>query len=159
MSLSRRPLSFSSLEDAVRDAEALRDSGYQQVGDWNLSQVCRHLSQWMQFPLDGFPKMPAPVRGVFWVMRKTIGRRQLAKILSTNSMPVGTPTIRSTVPAVGGDEAAAIAQFRETVKRFTIHQGPLVPSPLFGDLDYATATKLQLIHCAHHLSFLIPNAK
>ena len=159
MSLSRRSLEFSTLDDAVRDAEELLDAGYQRAGNWDLSQACRHLSQWMTFPLDGFPKVPAPVRGVFWIMRRTIGRRQLEKILATGAMKAGMPTIRETVPVSGSDEAASVAAFRETVGRFKNHKGPLFPSPLFGELDHATATKLQLIHCAHHLSFLIPNPK
>ena len=39
------------------------------------------------------------------------------------------------------------------------HTGPLHPSPMFGSLDREQLYRLQLIHCAHHLGFLLPRAE
>jgi hypothetical protein len=50
----------------------------------------------------------------------------------------------------------AVKKLVATVDRFKRHQGPFHASPLFGVLDRETLEKLQLIHCAHHLSFLVP---
>lgn len=152
----RRTLEFRDLDHAVRDAESLLTGGYRPAGNWNLAQVCRHLSDWMSYPLDGYPRPPAPLRLMFWAMRRTIGPRALRKTLETKSMRAGTPTLRQTVPPPSGDDAAAVERFRQTVERFKMHSGPFHPSPFFGELDRDSATRLQLVHCAHHLSFLVP---
>lgn len=152
----RRTLRFEGLDAVLRDVEELRERGYDRAGNWDLAQICSHLADWMTFPLDGFPKPPVPIRAVLWAMRNTIGRRQLRKVLEAGSMPAGGPTVPQTVAKTGGDESAAIDRLRQTVARFQAHNGPLHPSPLFGALGKETATCLQLVHCAHHLSFLVP---
>jgi hypothetical protein len=155
MSTERRPLKFERLFDVVADAESLHARGHDKAGQWDLAQVCNHLAEWMRYPIDGFPPAPFPVRVILWTMRKTAGKRMLRSILENGFKP-GGPTVPASVSASGGDESAAVAKLRDAVARFENHSGPLHPSPLFGDLDKATATKLQLVHCAHHLSFLVP---
>jgi hypothetical protein len=153
---ARRSLQLDNLNDAVREAESLLANGYDKAGNWDLAQTCGHLAEWMRFPLDGFPRGPLPIRVMLWVIGVTFARRKLQQTLSSNSMPAGGPTLQETVPPAGGDEAAAVDHLRETVARFQTHAGPLHPSPLFGDLDRETATRMQLLHCAHHLGFLVP---
>ena len=60
------------------------------------------------------------------------------------------------VSVIGTTGYAAPEQFLETVDRFKVHDGPIVASPVFGELTPEEALKLQLQHCAHHLSFLTP---
>ena len=151
-----RELAFRDLDDAIQDARSLHCSGYLQVGRWDLAQVCGHLADWMRFPLDGFPKPPLPIGLMLWSMRHTVGRRLLRKILQSGSMSTGGPTMLETVPPPGGDEAAAVERFEHVVARFRAHEGPFHPSPLFGDMDRDSLTRLQLTHCSHHLSFLVP---
>jgi hypothetical protein len=150
----RRDLKFADLAEAVRDAQALRAGGYVQAGRWDLAQVCGHLADWLSFPLDGFPRPPAAVRLLLWLLRHTIGRRELRRTLAEGRMPAGRQTIQETVPPPGGDEAAAVERFAQTAGRFEAHTGPLHPSPLFGELSREQWRQLQLIHCAHHLGFL-----
>jgi hypothetical protein len=90
------------------------------------------------------------------LMRRTVGRKWLKTVLDSRAMPASRQTIPETIPDPGGDEAAAVERFRQIVGRFQTHQGPLNPSPLFGEMDYETLTQLNLIHCSHHLGFLIP---
>jgi hypothetical protein len=125
--------------------------------NWDLAQCCGHLANWLTYPVAGFPKMPAPVRAVFWVISRALGRKMLAKYLA-EGMPAGKPTITESVPAAGGDDAAAVATLRAAAERFKAHPGEYLPSPLFGRLTRDEALKLQLRHCEHHLSFLIPKA-
>src|SRR3954464_6194730 len=106
----RRDLDFRDLDAVVRDAESLAVGGYEKAGNWDLSQVCGHLADWMRFPLDGFPRPALPVRLTLWVMRHTVGRRMLRRVLPKGPMWGGRPTIRETVPPPGGDEAAAVEQ-------------------------------------------------
>jgi hypothetical protein len=155
LNAARRVLKFDSLGDAVRDAEQLLARGYEKAGTWDLAQVCGHLANWMTYPLDGFPKPPAPIRAVLWVLRKTVGRAKFEQYLA-RGMPAGKPTMPDSVPPPGGDPAAAVARLRGAAERFQAHTGEVHPSPLFGAMTKDEATRLQLVHCAHHLSFLTP---
>jgi hypothetical protein len=156
MAESRRVLRFDSLEDAVKDADYLLVAGYRQLGKWSLGQSLTHLTQWLTFPVDGFPDQPLLARGVLWIARHTVGKRLLNKILRTGEMELGSPTMPITVPKPGIDDREAFQGFVRAVNRFVEHQGDYFPSPLFGSLTHEQANQLQCIHCQHHLSFLIP---
>jgi hypothetical protein len=71
-------------------------------------------------------------------------------------MGAGLPTIPQSVPAPGGDPAAAVAALKAAVERFQAHPGPFAPSPLLGPMTKEQLTAVHRVHCAHHLSFLIP---
>lgn len=154
--VQRRPLRFASLDEVVRDAEGLLANGYEKAGNWDLAQAAGHLAEWMRFPVEGFPKAPAPIRAVFWVLRKTIGRKKLLTYIETNSFPAGKPTMPQTVPPPGGDARAAVEKLKQSVERLKGYTGEIVPSPLFGRMTKEEAVGMQLVHAAHHLSFLIP---
>lgn len=154
----RRTLTFATLNDAVADAEMLLAVGYEKAGNWDLAQVCGHLSEWLRFPIDGFPKVPLLLRPVLALVRATIGRNLRAKVLANGFEP-GTRTLPQTVFATGNSkDAAAVAKLKETAERFEAHAGPIHPSPLFGRVTKDEARALQLKHLAHHLSFLVPKA-
>jgi hypothetical protein len=154
----RSPLVFNDLDEVVRDAEALLASGYEKAGNWDLAQVAGHLAEWMRFPVEGFPQAPAPIRAVFWVLRKTVGRKKLLGYLKDRSFPAGKPTMPDTVPPPGGDPRAAVEKLRQSAERLKAYTGPIVPSPLFGHMTKDEAVGMQLVHAAHHLSFLVPKA-
>jgi Protein of unknown function (DUF1569) len=152
----RRALVFHDLDEVVRDAKALLSAGYEKAGNWDLGQVANHLADWMRFPVEGFPKAPAPIRAAFWVLRKTIGRKKLLGYLKDKSFPAGKPTMPETVHLPDEDERAAIENLKQRAERLKAYTGPIVPSPLFGHMTKDEAVGMQLVHCAHHLSFLIP---
>jgi hypothetical protein len=152
----RRQLRFNDLGEVARDAERLLAGGYERTGNWDLAQVCNHLADWMGFPIDGFPKPPAPIRAMLWAMRKTIGRKKLLQYLADKTFPVGKPTMPQTIHSEGGDAGAAVERLKLNVERLKTYTGPIVPSPLFGSMTKDEAVGMQLVHAAHHLSFLIP---
>lgn len=152
----RRELNFNSLAEVLREVDRLQAGGCEPLGQWNLAQICEHLADWMTFPLDGFPRPPIPVRGLMWILRHTIGRKQFRKILTTGQMRTGVPTFPETVHAPDSDPTAAIERLQQAMHRFETHTGPICPSPFFGPTDYELALRLQLVHCAHHLGFLRP---
>jgi len=152
----RRKLVFNNLDEVVRDTDRLLAGGYEKAGNWDLAQVCDHLADWMRFPVDGFPKPPAPIRGMLWLVRKTVGRKKLLQYLADKTFPAGKPTMPQTVHAAGGDARAAVENLRQSVERLKAYAGPIVPSPLFGPMTKDEAVGMQLVHAAHHLSFLIP---
>lgn len=154
--MQRRTLKFATLADAVRDAENLLANGYDRVGKWSLGQVCGHLANWLTYPIDGFPKVPLLLRPVLWMLKVTTGKRKLKTYLETRSFPAGAPTVPQSVPPATAEDADGVAKLKAAVERFIAHTGPVLPSPLFGAMTKETAEKLQRVHCAHHLSFLVP---
>jgi hypothetical protein len=152
----RRPLVFHDLDEVGRDAEGLLARGYEKAGNWDLAQCASHVADWMDFPIDGFPKPPAPIRVMLWVMKNTIGRKRLLQYLADKSFPARRPTMPQTVHPAGGDARAAVERLKQSVERLKAYTGEIVPSPLFGRMTKEEAVGMQLIHAAHHLSFLVP---
>jgi hypothetical protein len=157
MAVERRKLTFASLDEVAADAENLLARGYEKAGNWDLSQVCLHLANWMRFPVEGFPKLPLFLRPLFWLFRNTVGRSKRLKY-TKEGMPAGKPTMPQTVAQAGGDTASAVAKLKEAIAAFKAYTGAIHPSPLFGAMNKDEAMQLQLVHCAHHLSFLIPKS-
>ncbi len=150
-------LEFSSLEEVIQRLERLHRDGYRSLGKWNLAQVCEHLSDWMVFMIDGYPKAPLPVNLMMWGMRVSVGKSLLRKILTTGKMAAGGPTMQQTVHAADGlKDEASLQRLKETAQRLASYRGTYAASPLFGPLSAEDGLKLQLVHCAHHLRFLEP---
>jgi hypothetical protein len=156
MNAARRELRFSDLDAVVADVKNLQARGYERAGNWNLAQVCGHLALWMSYSIDGYPKPGLVIGGVLWLMKISVGGRWKRKMLESGTMASGKPTMPSTVPSAEADAAAEANRLSETVRRFKGYLGDIHPSPLFGALTRDEATRLQLIHSAHHLSFLVP---
>ncbi len=152
----RRDLKFDDFDDVKAEVNRLLESGYTQNGKWNLAQTSAHLVEWMRYPMDGYPRPPLPMRVIFWLMKMTVAKGMVRKILANGFSP-GMPTAPDTVfkPDILNDNDAATKLF-ETIDRLCSHKGALHASPLFGDSDMATLQRVQLLHCAHHLGFLQP---
>ena len=151
-------LQFDNLDQVVDYCQNLLENGYTATGQWNLSQVCGHLRNWMSYPMDGFPAAPFLMRPMLWMMKVTKGRSMLKKILADGFQP-GGPTNPASIPGPSdADEAEASVELAKTIDRFQAHNGAFNPSPFFGDMDRQRLTQLQLRHCEHHLSFLKPKA-
>ena len=108
------------------------------------------------FAMDGFPKAPPPIRLMLWLARHSIGPKKLKQYLATGDMGFGKPTMPQSVPAPGADDRDGVAKFREMVERVNRFAGTPLPSPFFGSMDRDTWVKLNCVHAAHHLSFLVP---
>lgn len=152
-----RELTYQSWDDVRHDLQTLLQ-GYQKQGHWNLAQAALHLNDWVRFSMDGYPPVPWPLRAVLVVVRPTLGKSLVRRVLK-RGFPHGAPALPSTVYQVPDSEARrAVEQLLGTIDRFEQFTGPIAPSPLFGSVDKATAQQLHLRHCAHHLRLLIPTA-
>ena len=152
----RRQLRFASLDDIIEDAEHLHAVGYEKTGQWGLAQICNHCALWVKYPMDGFPKLPLWLKPIFWVVKRTVLVKLEKRMREEKTMPTGMSTAPMTVFSPGDDEAKAVADLVEQVNRWKNYTGPTHPSPLRGSLSAADWIETHLVHCAHHLSFLVP---
>jgi hypothetical protein len=152
----RRNLVFGNFDEVLADAENLREKGYSKAGNWDLAQVCGHVAAWIRFATDGYPRQGCFMGQIFWLMRHTIGRMILKSVIREGKMRDGTPTMPATVSEPGGDDALAVADLKDAVAKFHQHAGEYHPSMLFGRWTREECLKLNLVHAAHHLSYLIP---
>jgi hypothetical protein len=145
-----RDLEFRSCAEVVADLDRLHAGGYEKAGTWDLAQVCDHLAYFISGSLDGFTfRVP-------WLFKVLFGRLVLRRILSRRRMKGGIPTPQKPLPPPGADEGEAVARLKGALQRLEDHQGELHSSPFFGYLTPQQWRELHLIHCAHHLAFLIP---
>jgi len=152
----KRQLQFEDLDAIMTEVRSLHEAGYTSHGNWTLAQTCGHLSDWLRFPIDGYPEQPIIMRIIIWMMRITIGNKFKRKVL-TEGFQNGSPTMPETVPAPDAQpDQQAIDQLQETIDRVQAHQGDILPSPLFGSWDRETMLKIKLCHAEHHLGFLEP---
>jgi len=153
---TRQELRFGNLQEVLDDLDRLVQNGWVTTKNWDLSQTCEHLADWMTFPIDGFPKSPFVVAMIVSLVRVTRGRSILQKLIREQRMAYNQPTIPKTVHQAKSDFKPSVERLRNTIHRLTDYQGRIQPSPLFGPLTHDELVGLQLAHCAHHLSLLMP---
>ncbi|HEV2292546.1 MAG TPA: DUF1569 domain-containing protein [Tepidisphaeraceae bacterium] len=149
MKHGRRQLNFNSEEEVIAEVQRLR-RGYVQSGAWSLPQMCAHLDKAVQFRMQ-----PGPFPSDTPEQMKN--KERVTGILATGKLPEGIVAPESMLPpAECGD--ASIDAFVVTLDKYRRFPGPTAPHRIFGALAEPDARKLNLIHCAHHLSFLTPAA-
>jgi hypothetical protein len=154
---SLRELELKSLDEAVAEAARLLDQGYRQVGNWNLAQILGHCSDWLRFPMDGYPPAKFPMSLILGFVRLTMGKALYRKVIRHKGFKPGSPTMPTTIKSKDSKrDADAFEDFVSVVQRFKDFRGTLHPSPLFGQLTYDQHQELQIIHLRHHLRFLVP---
>ena len=145
----RRKLRYTNNAAVVTDVTNLR-KGYVQHGGWTLGQICWHLAAAVRTRMAPVPQ-PVPAN----TPEQDARRPMVEKVLATGELPTGIPSSDAMVPPADAGEAA-VDDFIAAIEEFDKFSGPIPPHRLFGTLPDADARKLNLIHCAHHLSFLEP---
>ena len=146
----RRALTYASLDAVMPDVDRLI-LGYDKAGQWTLGQICSHLSKALTLTVDG-----TPVR-VSWLKRMVLGRLARWHVFRTGTMPAGikVPSPKL-VPPAEADDRAEVEALRAAIRVFLGEVGPFVSHPLFGPMSVEEWRRFHGIHCAHHLSFLVP---
>jgi hypothetical protein len=143
----REGLRFNSEHDVRADVNRLH-RGYTQAGAWSLPQICCHLDKSMQYRMRPGPFEPT-------TPEQAARRDQLQQLLTSGRLPDGQTAPDVMMPPTDCDDDA-IDAFLARLEQFRNFPGPIAPHRIFGHLDDAIARKLNLIHCAHHLSYLTP---
>jgi hypothetical protein len=150
MTAARRDLRFDDFDQLMAEVRTLQSGGYRRCGNWTLSQVCDHLAIFLRGSMRGFPtQMP-------WILRVTVGRFFLRRILRKKKMPTGFKVPGVYLPGDPVNDLAAVEAFLKTVREYRDYSGRPAPSPFAGPLTRDEWDRLHLIHAAHHLSFLQP---
>jgi hypothetical protein len=141
----KRKLILANVDEVAAEVRRLR-KGYRKAGKWSLAQVCWHLNAVMVRTMA-----PGPHAAVEAGPEVRAG---LAKILANGELPpVQAP--ERVVPAEEVGEVE-VEGFLETLERFREFRGPFAPHRLFGEMGFEDYVRLHMIHCAHHLGFLVP---
>ena len=145
----RRPLRFSRLSEVMPEVDRLL-KGHCVVGQWSLGQVCNHLSTAIIGSIEGtsfrFP----------WLLRKTCGPMLVRRIIASGRMPGGIKAPKALQPGPGLDDRAEAEALRATVHYFGMHPGPYADHPLGGPIGRDAWDCFHAVHCAHHLSYILP---
>jgi len=154
MTKGRRALGFADLRDVIADVEHLRGGGYRTLGRWTLAQICNHLGNSIDYTSAGFPGRAAP-----WLVQQSIGRGIRWLMLSTGRIAEGVQLPAEYRPRADLDESAEAARLKDSIGRFEAFDGALAAHPLVGRMSKMQWQRYHCIHCAHHLSFVLPSAQ
>ena len=149
MTPGRRTLRFDNLDEIMPEVDRLVGRS-EHLGTWSLAQTCRHLAAVLRRVAD----LPAstPIDKSLW-----IGEEEKRKVFETGRIPEGLPAPHEVVPADESlDERAEAEELRQAIDHYKASPGPAVPHRFFGPLTRDEWNRLQCIHCAHHLSFIVP---
>lgn len=152
MSTPARPeLKFDTIDAMLADAEHLRSAGYEQAGRWTLGMVLDHLTKAMSGPFGGGRNLPWPLSAA--------GRSLMHGMVRRGRYPaMKFPAPASFRPDPGVDPAAASEAFRSVCERAKALPGDTVVCPPLGRVPTTDYLGVQLLHGAHHLSYLRPIA-
>lgn len=151
-----RELRYTDLQSMLADVDNMLANGYEKHGNWTLGQAAGHVADWARFPMDGFPTPPAPLRLIFWGMRKAGFAAKIANKIIAEGFKPGMATAPDTVPAADSADKEGVEKLHAVVDQLEQHSGELHESPLFGEMDHATHLHVTLLHAAHHFAFLAP---
>ena len=150
--MSQRVLELKDFAEVSAEVDRLYDGGYTRLGQWDLAQICDHLSYFIEGSLEGFNfRVP-------WLLKFFFGGMTLRKILKKRRFKPNTPTPQKPLPEPGGDDAAAVIRFKAMLTRLQAHTKEFHDSPFFGHLSPDQWREMHLIHCNHHLAYLSPKS-
>lgn len=149
MTEGRRTLRFERLDEVMPEVERLL-AGHETLGTWSLAQICRHLAMSMRRAVD----LPASTT---FDPALRVSDEQKRRVFETGQLPEALPGPPEIMPGEVGDARAEADGLREAIAYFHASPtGPQAPHRFFGPMSRDEWEQLQRIHCAHHLSFVVP---
>ncbi len=144
----RRPLRFEELSQVVPEAMRLK-SGHRTVSRWTLAQICKHLANSFNGSIDGLDLSRHKFKRFFLA-------RQMLRYTFRYGIPVNYTVDPNIEPTSDVDLDEALEQLAGAIERYQAHGGLLRAHPLFGEMPRDDWNRIHRIHCAHHLSFVLP---
>jgi len=147
--VSRRAVVLEDLSQLMPEVGRL-SRGNHTVGDWTLAQVCKHLADSINGSIDGFDLRNHRFKRFFL-------RRQMLKVALTKGIPRNYTVDPNLTPPPDVALEEAIEELRRAVERYRTYAGRLAAHPLFGRMPREVWDRVHCVHCAHHLSFVLPS--
>jgi hypothetical protein len=148
MTPGRRSISYQRFDEIMPDVERLLH-GHTTVGKWSMAQICRHVATVMRRVVDLPASTPADPS-------LRVSDQQKRQVLESGELPEGLPGPPELMPADNLDEQEEVEGLRQAIAHYQASPGPVMTHRLFGPLTKDEWDRLQLIHVAHHLSFIVP---
>jgi hypothetical protein len=149
----RRTLRFSSLDEAVADAELLvASSGIRTLGNWPLERLLTHLAMAVNSSIDGFSAQ-AP-----WFIR--LAAPLIKGRILNHQVPAGfklPKAAESQFYPVAASRHEALETLRRAIARLQ-NERMTSPHPVIGRLTHDEWMKFHLRHSELHLSFAVTGA-
>ncbi len=113
---------------------------------WNLSQVLQHLSQSIEFSMQGFPAL----KGAWF--RSSIGSAAFAVFNARGTMSHDLAEPIPGAPALDASQAlrASVNRLLEAMDAFAKFNGTLRPHFAYGELTKPQYERAHLMHLANH---------
>jgi hypothetical protein len=147
----RRELTFHSLEDAVADAERLASGEVRTTGKHTFAQILKHLALIHDMATGNIvgPRPPFFMR----LMKAMILKGMILKGPVKPGFKLPTAAESFFWPGGNTDVNEALTHLKESVKNYNTN-GPLPAHPVFGKVPHEQNDRLNISHCAMHLSFV-----
>ena len=143
-----RELQFSSLNDVIPEVDRLM-AAHRTLGNWSLGQICNHLAATMRLAVE------SPAKRAPWIVRKLIGPALFRCILRKGRLRPGVKSPAMLIPRPGLDDRAEAEALCDTIQLLMDRLPDPVDHAFFGKVARADYLRLQCMHCAHHLGFVI----
>lgn len=147
----RKGLAFSDLAEVISDVRRLRD-GHKTLGRWTLAQICTHLAGGINGSIDGLDLSRHRFKRFFF-------SRTILRYTFRFGIPADYRVDPGIEPTSDPDPDEAVSDLARAIDRYLSHRGPLQAHPLFGRMRRDVWDRVHRVHCAHHLSFVIPEKR
>ena len=149
---SRRPLKFKTPQELNAELDRLQTGNYQKVGNWSLPQACHHLASTIEGSLAPAPNdVPTPEE-------TAMKEKFFGMVRSPEGMPEKLPIGNSALIPPDDCTDAEIDRLKRAFETLATLPHKQIKVGRCGPVPVPEVTELHLIHCAHHLSFLLPSA-
>jgi hypothetical protein len=144
----KRRLKFDSIDEVIAEIARLRP-GYRQLRNWNLPMMGRHITltieRFLMPPANSVPTPDEAARKAAFV----------DVVLATFRPPPGLIPPPDLMPPPDCTEAD-IDRAISALEKLKSYPHPLVAMGAMGPVSIDEFRRLNLIHIAHHLGYLIP---
>jgi Protein of unknown function (DUF1569) len=148
---SRRPLKFKTVAELDAELDQLRAGKYKKMGQWSLHQACRHLALVIEGNLNP-PSSDVPTPEEAAMKEKFFGM-----VMGEAGMPENLPIGNSALIPSEDCTEAEVEHLKAAFASFEKYPHKYIKVGRCGPVPVSELLPLHLAHCAHHLSFLIPN--